>query len=109
MKDCHINLGCQLIKKYGIESYIAASTDQRKLFKGIQQRYLMVGVLGIACVPELAMGMRLCHSLGIPAIGIPLDANRCARWMGQAQETSFNLNELEKLIKGFLKCGLNKF
>jgi len=98
-KDCHINLGSQLLKKYGIEPYIAASMDQRKLLKGIQQRYSTVGVLGIACIPELAQGMQLCGSLGIPAIGIPLDANRCARWMGQAQETSFNLEELEKLIK----------
>jgi len=57
------------------------------------------GALGIACVPELAMGMRLCIRLGIAPIGIPLDANRCARWMGKAQETSFNLRQLEDLLE----------
>jgi hypothetical protein len=36
--------------------------------------------------------------LGIPPLGIPLDANRCARWMNKAHETSFNLGELERLI-----------
>jgi hypothetical protein len=98
-KDCHINLGGKLLRKYGIESYISATMDQRKLFKGLKIQHPSLGVLGIACIPELARGLRLCQSLGIPAIGIPLDANRCARWMGRAQETSFNLRELEKLIK----------
>ncbi|MCU0645015.1 MAG: DUF116 domain-containing protein [bacterium] len=97
-KDCHINLGSKLLKQYGIEPYISATMDQRKLFKELKNQHPSLGVLGIACIPELARGMRLCHSLGIPAIGIPLDANCCARWMGRAQETSFNFNELEKLI-----------
>ena len=35
---------------------------------------------------------------GIPAIGIPLDANRCARWMDRAYETTFNMQELENLL-----------
>jgi hypothetical protein len=45
------------------------------------------------------MGMRLCLSLGIPAVGIPLDANRCARWMSQAHETSYNFEQLEELLR----------
>jgi len=44
------------------------------------------------------MGMRLCIEMDIPPVGIPLDANRCARWMEKAHETSFNMEELEKLI-----------
>jgi hypothetical protein len=50
-------------------------------------------------VPELAQGMRECIKLDIPPVGIPLDANRCARWMKQARESSFNLKELEALIQ----------
>lgn len=97
-KNCYINLGSKLLKKYGIEPYIATSMDQKKLLKGLQQKQRSVGVLGIACIPELARGMRLCRSLAIPAVGVPLNANRCARWMGTAYETSFNLKELENLI-----------
>ncbi|MCI0494556.1 DUF116 domain-containing protein [candidate division KSB1 bacterium] len=98
-KDCHINLGSKLLKKYGIEPYISATMDQRRLFKELKNQHPKLGVLGIACIPELARGLRLCHSLGIPAIGIPLDVNRCARWMGRAQETSFNFKKLMKLLE----------
>ena len=98
-KDCHINLGSKLLKQYAIEPYISATMDQRRLFKELKNQHPSLGALGIACIPELARGLRLCQSLGIPAIGIPLDANCCARWMGRAQETSFNFKELEKLIE----------
>jgi hypothetical protein len=72
--------------------------DLDKLFKKIKSKHESAGALGIACVPELAMGMRLCIKLGIPPIGIPLDANRCARWMKKAHENFFNIQELEKLV-----------
>jgi hypothetical protein len=45
------------------------------------------------------MGMRLCLHTGIPPVGIPLNANRCARWMDQAHETSFSLEQLEELLR----------
>jgi len=98
VKDCFIHLGSVLLKKYGIHPYISVSMDLEKLFKKIQDEHQDPGALGIACVPELAIGMRLCVQLGIPPVGIPLDANRCARWMKKAHESSFNLKELEKLI-----------
>jgi len=72
--------------------------DLERLFKEIKAEHHSVGALGIACVPELVAGMRLCIKLGIPAVGIPLDANRCARWMNKTSESSFNLRELEELI-----------
>ena len=57
------------------------------------------GILGIACIPEgLVWGLRKCQEYHIPAIGLPLDANRCARWMGSFHENSVNLEELERLI-----------
>jgi hypothetical protein len=98
-KDCFIHLGSVLLKKYGIHPYISVSMDLEKLFKKIKKEHQNVGALGIACVPELACGMRLCIKLGIPSVGIPLDANRCARWMKKAHESSFNVNELEILLQ----------
>ncbi|HDZ61800.1 MAG TPA: DUF116 domain-containing protein, partial [Nitrospirae bacterium] len=97
-KDCFINLGSLLLKKYGIHPYISVTMELDQLFKKIIAGHNSVGALGIACVPELAQGMRLCSKLDIPSIGIPLDANRCSRWMNQCQESSFNLEELETLI-----------
>ncbi len=97
-KDCFIYLGSTLLKKYRIHPYISVSTDLKKLFKKIKDEHQKPGALGIACVPELANAMRLCIKLGIPSVGIPLDANRCARWMKKTHESSFNLKEFEMLL-----------
>jgi len=98
-EDCFIRLGSQLLKKYGIHPYISITIDQEKLFKKLKAGHPSIGALGIACVPELAQAMRLCIKLGISPVGIPLNANRCARWMKQAYETSFSLEEVEELIR----------
>jgi hypothetical protein len=97
-EDCFIRLGSVLLEKYGIKPYISVEMDQERLFERLKREHPSIGALGIACVPELAMGMRLCIRKGIPPVGIPLNANRCARWMSQAHETSFNLEQLEGLL-----------
>jgi hypothetical protein len=98
-EDCFVRLGSELLKKYDIHPYISITIDQEKLFRRLKAEHPDIGALGIACIPELAQGMRLCIKLGIPAVGIPLNANRCARWMKEAQESSFSLEELEKLLR----------
>lgn len=98
-KECFINIGSLLLKKYGINPYIAIEMDQEKLFRKLKTEHSSIGALGIACIPELVHGMRLCIKLDIPPIGIPLNANRCSRWMNVTQESSFSLEELEELIK----------
>ena len=98
-EDCLVRLGSVLLEKYGIKPYISVEIEQERLFRQLKREHPSIGALGIACIPELAMGMRLCIRAGIPAVGIPLNANRCARWMSQAQETSFNLEQLEALLR----------
>jgi hypothetical protein len=97
-KECFINVGSVLLKRYGINPYISIEMDQEKLFKKLKEEHPSIGALGVACVPELAQGMRLCIRLGIVPIGLPLDANRCARWIKKAHETTFSLEELEALL-----------
>jgi hypothetical protein len=97
-EDCFINLGSHMLKKYGIHPYISVTMDLEKLFKRIKTEHKSAGALGIACIPELAQGMRLCIKLGIPPVGVPLDANRCSRWMKECQESSFDLKELSALL-----------
>ena len=97
--DCLVRLGSALLEKYGIKPYISVELDQERLFRRLKREHPSIGALGIACIPELATGMRLCIRIGIPPVGIPLNANRCARWMDQAQETSFNLEQLEELLQ----------
>ncbi len=98
-KECFVHLASLLLNKYDIHPYISLSIDLDKLFKKIRSEHQSVGALGIACVPELTDGMRSCIKLDIAPVGIPLDANCCARWMGQAQENSFSLEELESIIR----------
>ncbi len=98
-EDCFINLGNHLLKRYSIHPYISVTMNFKKLFKKLKAEHPSIGALGIACIPELVNGMRLCIELDIPPVGIPLDANRCSRWMQKAYESSFNLEMLDDLIK----------
>jgi hypothetical protein len=98
-EDCFIRMGSELLKRYDIHPYISITIDQERLFKRLKAEHPDIGALGIACIPELVQGMRLCIRLGIPPVGIPLNANRCARWMKQARESSFSLEELEGLLR----------
>jgi hypothetical protein len=43
--------------------------------------------------------MEKCLKYDIPALGIPIDANRCARWMGDFFPNSVNIYQVEKLLK----------
>jgi hypothetical protein len=96
--DCFIRLGSVLLRKYSIHPHISVSIDLESLFKRLKSDHPSIGALGIACIPELVQGMRLCIKLDIPPVGIPLNANRCARWMKETRGSSFDLKELEDLI-----------
>ncbi len=98
-KECFVNLGSLMLKKYNIRPYISVSMDFKKLFNELKAKHPSIGALGIGCIPELANGMRLCIKMGISPVGVPLDANRCSRWMKQCRESSFSLVELEELLK----------
>lgn len=78
--------------------YIWMTANLQSLLRRLRKEGKMVGVLGIACIPELVRGMRMCMRANVPVVGLPLDANRCARWWGQFQANSVNLRELEILL-----------
>ena len=96
--NCFQNYATRILKGKGIESYIwmeaSLSSTARETFKKGQT----LGILGIACIPELVNGMRRCMKHNIPAVGIPLNANRCIRWFGEFHPNSVDLEELEKLV-----------
>ncbi|HEY5125659.1 MAG TPA: DUF116 domain-containing protein [Ignavibacteria bacterium] len=97
-KQCTINSISKLLKQSEVTPYIWLKADLKKLFKTFKNNSENPGVLGIACIPELVFGMRLCRKYNIPVVGIPLDANRCSRWMGDFYNNSVNTNKLNKIL-----------
>lgn len=98
--QCNVNAVSALLRENGVEPYIWMQARLKALFRKLKQEEGGLGVLGIACVPELVRGMRMCHKLGVPVVGAPLNANRCARWMGTFNPTSVEMKEVERLVKG---------
>lgn len=96
---CNVNAVSALLREQGIEPYIWMQAILKALFRKLKEEEGGLGVMGIACVPELVHGMRMCVKLGVPVIGIPLNANRCARWMGEFYPTSVELDEVLRLVK----------
>jgi len=96
-KICFLNRVSTLLKQNGVYAYIWMGSDLKKL-KGLSTSGRRIGGLGVACVPELVMGMRESSRLGLPSVGVPLNANRCARWMGRFNDNSVCLERIEQLV-----------
>lgn len=98
LRTCYVHRLSRLLENAGIQPYILSRGRIGNLLKVLHSRHGRIGVLGAACVVELIMGMRLCRKAGFPVIGIPLNANRCPRWMGNMHDTNIDLAALENLI-----------
>lgn len=97
-KNCNVNAVSKLLRRHGVMPYIWMTANLRALFKRLRKEGKKVGVIGVACIPELMHGMRMCMRAGVPVVGVPLDANRCARWWGEFHPNTINLRELETLL-----------
>jgi hypothetical protein len=97
-RKCYINNVTSLLAKYDIKAYLWMEANLKSLFRKLKAQRRTIGVFGMACLPELVRGMELCMKLEVPVIGQPIDANRCRRWMGEYNQTTTNLKQLEKLI-----------
>lgn len=97
-KNCSINSVSKLMKLRDIKAYIWKEADLKKIFRLARSRGQSIGAFGVACIPELVNGLRLCARYDIPAIGVPLDANRCVRWMGDFYPNSVNEKKILSLL-----------
>lgn len=97
-KKCSINSVSKSMKLRDIKAYIWREADLKKIFKLAKSSGENIGVFGIACIPELVNGLRLCAKYDVPAIGVPLDANRCIRWMGDFYPNSVNEKKILSLL-----------
>jgi hypothetical protein len=97
-ENCYLNEISLLLADKGIKPYIWMTAYLRKIIRDNNPGKKSIGILGIACIPELINGMRACIKKGIPVVGMPLDANRCGRWMGDFYPNSINLEYLRTII-----------
>lgn len=98
-KDCYQHYASKILKDNNIEPYIWMGARISRAARDTRAAGQILGILGIACIPELVMGMRKCLKYGIPVVGLPLNANRCIRWFGKFHPNSVDLEELEMLVK----------
>ena len=96
---CRINALRRILRRAHVKPYIWMTADLKRLFTHLKEAGDRPGVLGVACVSELVRGMRLAMGSGVPVVGVPLNANRCRRWMGSFHETSVNLDVLTALTR----------
>ena len=97
-KNCSINSVSKLLKFRDIKAYIWMEADLKKIFKLAKSSGQSIAAFGVACIPELVNGLRLCAKYDVPAIGVPLDANRCVRWMGDFYPNSVNEKKILSLL-----------
>ena len=97
-KECFQNHASRLLKENNIEPYIWKGSGIKNAWKETKALGKTLGILGIACIPELVTGMRKCLKYGIPVVGLPLNANRCIRWFGEFHPNSVDLSELNRLV-----------
>ena len=97
-KICYQNAVTTLLDKNGINAYIWMGANLKKEVRSMIKCGMTLGILGIACIPELVAGMRECQKYNLPVVGLPLDANRCARWFGDFHKNSVNLEMLQRLV-----------
>jgi hypothetical protein len=97
--DCRLNRVTKLLRRHGVKPYIWMTANLQSLFKKLKKEGNSLGVLGIACIPELVRGMRLCMRFDVPVVGLPLDANQCARWWGEFHWNTVNFEKLERLLE----------
>jgi len=98
LKECYVNKISKLLREHDINPYIWRTIRLKPLLKQLVKKYGSTGIIGIACIVELAGGMRSCMKAGLPVIGLPLNANRCIRWMGDFYENSVDMDKLKLLV-----------
>lgn len=98
LRTCYINRISRILKEKEINPYILSQGRVKHLLETMHRKHGRIGVLGIACVVELVWGMRLCMEAKVPVVGIPLNANRCPRWMGRLRETSMDMDAIHRLL-----------
>ncbi len=71
---CGIRDAKRIAEAEGYKFFIVPGSS---FIKRIIQKYHPKGIIGVGCEMEIKEGLILCHSYGIPAIGVPLTKAGC--------------------------------
>lgn len=97
-RTCPLRQVSDLLQAHQIQPYIWRQVRLKQYLGQLIKAGKNVGVLGIACIPELVSGLRRCIHWRLPVVGLPLNANRCQRWLGAFYDNSVDLDALTRLV-----------
>lgn len=95
---CTVDELSRLLRRHRVKPYVWMRANLERFIADHHAQGSNVGILGVACIPELVTGMRRVARLGVPVLGVPLDANRCARWLPERQPTAVSLDQIAALM-----------
>jgi len=95
---CQADLIMELGEKYGAEVVFSkrSLSDQLKHF---EDKKGSIGVIGVACLMMLAMGMRTARENEIPARGVLLNYTGCDHWNENCFASHLTIERLESILK----------
>jgi hypothetical protein len=78
-----------LARRFGLK-IIFSKRKLEKQLEHYQEKMGDIGVIGIACIKMLAMGMRTAAEAGVPARGVLLNFSGCEHWNDQPCASEFS-------------------
>ena len=101
-KRCMITCSTHMIVEVAAKYKAKAIFSKRKLteqIKHFSEKSGDIGVIGIACIMMLAMGMRTAQEVSVPARGVLLNYTGCDHWNDQPFDSDFTFSSLESILK----------
>lgn len=95
--NCRVNSLSKCGEKKGFEVYVV-SHESSALSQSTQKDRDELGIVGVACIPNLISGGWKSESLGIPAQCVLLESCGCEHWIEHREPTDINKDQLFKLL-----------
>lgn len=98
VETCQAARVTQLASRYKARAVFAkrAQAEQLQIWA---ERLNNLGVIGIACVNMLAVGMRTAAEVGIPSRGVLLNFSGCEHWQDKPCASEFAFEWLESILE----------
>jgi uncharacterized protein len=106
-KGCTVSLVTRLAERYGKRALtVIHGSDYSRFLDAVRLTpgNRGAGIIGVACAPGiLGAGLRA-KARGLAAQCVVLHTSGCEHWRTKEQATSFDLDELERLLSGRARC-----